>query len=100
MSIDVEVPEGTQWEYEEEEYPLYCSVKSDLFENIVYHKEPVLVLHRFGGTYSPVTVFLRSVRLHPREGYIDVSLSNKFDVPFYYTRLEGIQLNRLSSDFF
>jgi hypothetical protein len=51
MTIDLQVEEGFEWRYEEEEYPIYCSVDSDLFSSKPVG-EPVIVLHRFGGSYG------------------------------------------------
>lgn len=48
MTIDLQSEEGFEWQYEEEEYPVYCKVDSELFSSKSVG-EPVVVLHRFGG---------------------------------------------------
>jgi hypothetical protein len=51
MTIDLQPEEGFEWQYEEEEYPIYCTVDSNLFSSKPVG-EPVVVLHRFGGSYG------------------------------------------------
>jgi hypothetical protein len=60
MTIDLQ-PEGHfEWQYEEEEYPIYCLVESDLFSSRPVG-EPVVVLHRFGGNYGQAKFTLGTV---------------------------------------
>ena len=57
MTIDLQVEEGFKWESEEEEYPIYCTVNSDLFSSKPIG-EPVIILHCFGGSYGEARFLL------------------------------------------
>jgi hypothetical protein len=61
MTIDLEPDENFDWGYEEEEYPIYCSVESDAFHSKVVGTETV-VLHRFGGSYGPARFLLTTLQ--------------------------------------
>ncbi len=61
MTIDLEVEEGIEWQYEEEEYPIYCEVDSESLFSSKPIGEPVIVLHRFGGSYGEEKFMLTSV---------------------------------------
>jgi hypothetical protein len=95
MTIDLEVEEGSEWQYEEEEYPIYCTVDSEIF-NSKPVSEPVVVLHRFGGAYATAKfilqasshlpkVYLNTVQKSPN---ITVRLTNRWGVPCYSADLK------------
>ena len=90
MTIDLEVEPGAEWNYEEEEYPVYCTVDSELFTTQIVG-EPVIVLHRFGGSYGEAK-FLVTAVAEARQGNVKVALINAWGVPFKTINLEGVQL--------
>jgi hypothetical protein len=47
------------WPYPEEEYPIGCFVDGDPLVTVSSTGSTTLVLHRFGGTYGPVTFLAR-----------------------------------------
>ena len=90
MTIDLEVEPGSDWQYEEEEYPVYCEVDSELFK-ISIVGEPVIVLHRFGGSYGDVKYLLTS-GVESKAGKIRIVLANRYGVLFKSLDLEDIVL--------
>ncbi|WP_013320649.1 tetratricopeptide repeat protein [Gloeothece verrucosa] len=90
MTIDLEVEEGFEWQYEEEEYPIFCQVDSDFFK-VKSVDESVLVLHRFGGSYGEVR-FLLTAGQKEAKGRIRVILINKWGVPVKVFYLEDVQI--------
>ena len=69
MTIDLQSEETFEWQYDEEEYPVYCKADSDLF-NSQSIGEPVVILHRFGGSYGEAK-FLLTAHGDEMEGEID-----------------------------
>jgi nucleoside phosphorylase len=97
MTIDLEVEAGAEWQYEEEEYPIYCTVDSELFSSKPVG-EPVIVLHRFGGSYGEARFLLTAVA-EERRGNVKVALINAWGVVTRIVNLEGINLlNQHDSD--
>ena len=90
MTIDLQPEEGFEWQYEEEEYPIYCSVDSELFSSKPVG-EPVVILHRFGGSYGEAK-FLLTAALESGQGNIKVILINAWGVPVKVLELEQVQL--------
>lgn len=90
MTIDLQPEEGFEWQYEEEEYPIYCAIDSDLFSSKPID-EPVIVLHRFGGSYGEIK-FLLSATHRMDEGNLKISLINKWGVPVQTLYLNQIKL--------
>jgi nucleoside phosphorylase len=90
MTIDLEVEAGAEWQYEEEEYPIYCTVDSELFSSKPVG-EPVVVLHRFGGSYGEAK-FLLTAAAAERQGNVKVALINAWGVLVKTIKLEQIQL--------
>lgn len=99
MTIDLEAEESFEWQYQEEEYPIYCEVDSDLFRSKPVN-ESVLVLHRFGGSYGEVRFLLTAVQ-REAEGKIRVILINKWGVPVKIFNLNDVQvkLNKINDDY-
>jgi hypothetical protein len=91
MTIDLEVEAGAEWQYEEEEYPIYCTVDSELFSSKPVG-EPVVVLHRFGGSYGEARFLLKTSLQEYEQGKITVSLINRWGVGFKTFNLTGIQV--------
>lgn len=90
MTIDLQPEEGFKWQYEEEEYPVYCKVDSEIFSSKPIG-EPVVVLHRFGGNYGEAK-FLLTAALEAGQGDISIILINAWGVPLKVVGLEQIQL--------
>jgi hypothetical protein len=91
MTIDLQPEEGFEWQYEEEKYPIYCTVDSDLFSSKSVG-EPVVVLHRFGGSYGEAK-FLLDAHKDSLEGEIRVTLINKWGVSIKAFGLSPININ-------
>lgn len=90
MTIDLQPEEGFEWQYEEEEYPIYCSVDSDLFSSKPVG-EPVIVLHRFGGSYGEAK-FLLTAGMERGRNKIRVLLLNRWGVQIKVFDLEDVQV--------
>jgi tetratricopeptide (TPR) repeat protein len=90
MTIDLQPEEEFEWQYDEEEYPIYCTVNSDLF-NSKPVGEPVVVLHRFGGSYGEAK-FLLTAALESGQGNIKVVLINAWGVSIKVLELEQVRL--------
>jgi len=95
MTIELQPDENFEWQYEEEEYPVYCSVNSDLFSSKPVG-EPVIVLHRFGGTYG-FTKFLLTAIIE-EEGEIEVTLINRWGMPVRVLHLSQIKVKGFTSE--
>lgn len=78
MTIDLQPEEEFEWQYEEEEYPIYCTVNSELF-NCKPIGEPVVVLHRFGGGYGGAKFLLTALR-ELEASNIEIALINRWGV--------------------
>lgn len=90
MTIDLQAEEGFEWQYEREEYPIYCTVDSNLFSSKPIG-EPVIVLHRFGGSYGEAQ-FLLTAASKSGQGNIKVNLFNAWGVSVKALDLEQIYL--------
>lgn len=88
MTIDLQPEEGFEWQYEEEEYPIYCMVDSDLFTSKPVG-EPVIVLHRFGGSYGEAKFLLTAAKVE-QEGKFTVTLTNRWGVPIKTLNLSSV----------
>jgi hypothetical protein len=91
MTIDLEVEENFKWRYDEEEYPIYCMVDSDLFSSKPVG-EPVVVLHRFGGGYGEAKFLLTAGQIEKR-GSIKIALINRWGMLVKNFSLGNIQLH-------
>lgn len=92
MTIDLQPEETFEWQYEEEEYPVYCKADSDSF-NSQSIGEPVVILHRFGGSYGEAK-FLLTAHSDEMEGEIRIALVNKWGVPIKTFQLSPINIER------
>jgi formylglycine-generating enzyme required for sulfatase activity len=89
MTIDLKVPDGEKWEYEEEEYPVYFMLETlPLFSNKPMG-ESAVVLHRYGGSYG-AAMFLLKASNEEREGMIRVNLVNRWGVPIKQYKLTSV----------
>jgi hypothetical protein len=95
MTVDIQSA-GDKWTYKEEEYPIHCIVDSmPLFSNEVIG-EPVVVLHRFGGTYGAAQWLLTTRQAG--YGSIAVKLINPYGVPMKIIQLPLAVINNKLSD--
>lgn len=79
MTIDLQPEEKFDWRYGEEEYPIYCTVNSNLISSNAVG-EPVIVLHRFGGNYGEAKFLLSAVQGSNRDE-LKVALINVWGAP-------------------
>ena len=86
MTIDLQPEQEFEWQYEEEEYPIYFSINSSLFTSEPVG-EPVIVLHRFGGSYGEAKFLLTAASKSGQEN-IKVVLINAWGVSVRVFELE------------
>ena len=92
MEIDLQMPEsGFEWQYEEEEYLIYCMVNAGNLFTVTSVGEPAIVLHRFGGTYGNAKFLLEAAQ-EENEGEIKITLVNSWGVPIKQINLAEIQV--------
>jgi Leucine-rich repeat (LRR) protein len=89
MSVDI-ATEG-EWPYEREEYALHCLLDTDSSLTHEVIGEPVIVLHRFGGTYGPAT-FILTATAKEGESSIKLMLVNQAGLIVYSEQLPRIQI--------
>jgi small GTP-binding protein len=81
MEIDLQMPEsGFEWQYEEEEYLIYCMVNAGNLFTVTSVGEPAIVLHRFGGTYRNAK-FLLEAGIEEKKGSLSVVFVNQWGTP-------------------
>jgi archaellum biogenesis ATPase FlaH len=94
MTIDLQAQDGYDWQrdwtYEEEEYPVYCAVDSNLFSSRVVGS-PVILVHRFGGSYGKAKFLLTAIA-EIRNGEIKVALINSRGVTIKNIRVNEVEL--------
>ena len=76
MTIDLQPSDDFAWQQGEEDYPVYCRVSSDSFI-VKSASEPVILIHRFGGSYGGVNLLLEAL-FEQSECSISISLSNRW----------------------
>jgi CHAT domain-containing protein len=91
MTIDLE-PTAEKWPYEEEEYSIYCMINTNRLFISQPADEPVIVLHRFGGTYGQAK-FLLTAKQEVTEGSIKVTLVTERGMPIKVFDLKDIQIS-------
>jgi len=79
MTIDLQVVEGSEWQFEEEEYPIYCIVDSEPLFKCEAVGEPAIVLHRFGGSYGSARFALTADQ--ESQGEITITMINSWGLP-------------------
>ncbi|WP_246268235.1 glycogen debranching protein GlgX [Nonomuraea typhae] len=83
MTVDLRA-EVEEWPFEEEEFAFTCLLDARPLFTCSALDDPVLVVHRFGGTYRPVRYLLTAdAALPPDEGpgAIWVTISTRWGVP-------------------
>jgi tetratricopeptide (TPR) repeat protein len=90
ITIDLQPNEGYEWKFKEEEYPVYCTVDSDIFTSKVVG-EPIILMHRFGGSYGAARFSMTAL---PKvgQGEIKVCLINAWGVTVKVLKVDRIQL--------
>lgn len=90
MTVDLRQSLG-EWQYDEEEYVIYCLLDTmPLFSNEPVG-EPAVVLHRFGGTYGPAS-FLLTAAQEEMEGTIRINLVNGWGMPIRVITLDDVSV--------
>ncbi|MGG6267053.1 hypothetical protein ACQ4M3_12870 [Leptolyngbya sp. AN03gr2] len=84
VEIDIAPFNPKDWTYEEEEYPIYCLMDSDLFDCKPV-SEPTIVLHRFGGTYGAIKFHCKVMEIGDAD--LKITLINRYGVPFHQVKL-------------
>jgi hypothetical protein len=90
MKIDLQSDEGYEWGYDEEEYPIYCTVDSDIFSSKVVG-EPTIIMHRFGGSYGAAKFLLTALPKAGR-GEIRVGLINAWGVTVKILKVKQLEI--------
>lgn len=90
MKVDLQF--SGEWNYEEEEYPIYCMLETAPLFSSQPVGEPAIILHRFGGSYGEAK-FLLTAAQQEREGNIKVTLVNGWGVPVSVLVLEDLKIS-------
>ena len=90
LTIDLELDDAT-WPYEEEEYTLYCMVNAKPGFTSKSVGKNALVLHRFGGTYSPVQFLLHATESET-QAKINIAFVNHRGVPVQSFTLPSVSI--------
>ncbi len=90
MTIDLQPDEGYEWKFKEEEYPIYCTLESDIFSSKVVG-EPIILMHRFGGSYGAAR-FLMTALPKVGQGEIKIGLINAWGVTVKVLKVEKIAI--------
>ncbi|EKU98193.1 putative NTPase (NACHT family) [Leptolyngbya sp. PCC 7375] len=90
MTIDLQPEEDSDWQLEEEEYPVYCSVNSEVFESRAIG-EPIVTLHRFGGSYGAASFLLKAEKSNQDERLV-VLFRNKWGALIKSIEIENIRV--------
>ncbi|BBC24154.1 P-loop NTPase fold protein [Pseudanabaena sp. ABRG5-3] len=78
MEIDLQIPEsGFDWQYEEEEYLIYCMVNARNLFTVTSVGEPSIMLHRFCGTYGSAK-FLLEADIEEKSGSLTIVFVNQW----------------------
>src|SRR5258708_12466549 len=102
MTIDLQMTASYKdWPFDEEEYPIWFILNTDpLFSYEAFGNDnPVVILHRFGGTYGPAT-FLLTAALKEISGKIYITLVNDWGIPIEEIAVESkiISINQLQPE--
>jgi hypothetical protein len=79
MTIDLQLEEDFTWQCSAEDYPIYCRLDTEPQFRSQAVGEPVLVLHRFDGTYGEARFLLTALNENPAS-QIKVTLINCWGV--------------------
>jgi hypothetical protein len=90
MTIDLQPDKGYEWKINEEEYPIYCTVDSDIFTSKVVG-EPIILMHRFGGSYGAAR-FLMTALPKLGQGEIKICLINAWGATVKVLKVEKIAI--------
>ncbi|MBT9316439.1 NACHT domain-containing protein [Leptothoe spongobia TAU-MAC 1115] len=90
MTIDLQPEEDSDWQLEEEEYPVYCSVSSEAFESRAIG-EPIITMHCFGGSYGAKSFLLKANKIGQAEDIL-ITFRNKWGAPIKSIELKKIRV--------
>ena len=93
MTIDLQLSGKSEWDYAEEEYPIYCMLETSPLFSSKPVGEPTIVLHRFGGTYGPAKFLLKAAPQEV-EGKIKITLVNQWGVPIKVLNLNDVKVRQ------
>ncbi|MEL7353939.1 MAG: NACHT domain-containing protein [Cyanobacteria bacterium P01_A01_bin.116] len=91
MTIDLQPDENFEWSYEQEEYPIHCVVDSNCFQCKPVGL-PVVVFHRFGGSYGS-SKFLLTAR-SKSEVEVTITLINPWGITIRSIKITDIEINQ------
>jgi formylglycine-generating enzyme required for sulfatase activity/O-acetyl-ADP-ribose deacetylase (regulator of RNase III) len=92
---------GDTWAYPDlEEIPIRCIINPGTLFRVEFLGEPVVIVHRYGGTYSPARFLLTPEANRIGEsGKIRITLANRFGVPITAIETEEIEVrNEVSAE--
>ena len=76
VTVDIRSAAGLEsWPYDEEQFELSCVLDAQPYLDTDVVDDPVLVLHRFGGTYRPVRFVISARQLPRHDGSTNIWLS-------------------------
>ena len=93
LTVDLKPQQyGESWAYSElEEIPIRCIINSGTLFRVEFLGEPVLIVHRYGGTYSPVRFLLTPEPSSlSKSGKVRITLANRFGVPMTVLETDAI----------
>ncbi|HLX56683.1 MAG TPA: hypothetical protein VKR83_06640, partial [Ktedonobacteraceae bacterium] len=88
MTIDLRVTTNPDaWPYDDEEFPVYFSIDTMPLFSYEPVGQPLVVVHRFGGTYGPAA-FLLTAAQGQMAGEIHITMINRGGVPITEVTIE------------
>ncbi len=93
LTVDLKPQQyGESWTYSElEELAIRCIINSGTLFRVEFLGEPVLIVHRYGGTYSPVRFLLTpEPNSLSKSGKVRITLANRFGVPMTVLETDAI----------
>src|SRR6266700_6750772 len=76
ITVDLRLAAGLEaWPYHDEQFELSCVLDAQPYLDTDVIDDPVLVLHRFGGTYRPVRFIVSAQRLPQPDGSPEIWVS-------------------------
>ena len=86
MTVDLEIPSGAPWPYDEEEVLIRCVVSVSEACGIEPTGKPAVVLHRFGATYGPAR-FLVTAYEPVEDAALELTLLSRAGMPIAHFQL-------------
>jgi formylglycine-generating enzyme required for sulfatase activity len=101
LTVDLKPQQfGDTWAYPElEEVPIRCIINSGTLFKVEFLGEPVVIVHRYGGTYSPARFLLTpEPNSLGKNGKIRITLANRFGVPMTVLETDEIGVEQEVSE--